>query len=92
MAPLCCKPAVIVVQPTYHSADVEGAVHRVEDVGCAWYTAAMGDCSAGDDWSEEFRAFFEAERFEAAADSVEEDIAGCFVLLDWSVGVSRDGW
>lgn len=78
--PLCSQPAVIVVQPPDHSANVEGSVDRVEDVGCAGYSSAIGNHSAINDGAKEFRAFFEAEGFEAATNGVKEDVTGGFEL------------
>ncbi len=82
MPPLRSEPAIIVIKPPDHGPDIESAIDRVENIGCAWYSCPMWDDCAWDNWAEELCAFFETEGFEAAAHGVEEDIAGGFVL-DW---------
>lgn len=88
MAPFSSQPAVIVVEPADHGADIEGAIDGVELEGGAEDAGAIGDDGSRDDGAEEFGAFFEAEAFETAADGVEEDEAGCvelgaYVLVLW---------
>lgn len=86
MAPFCGEPAVVIIQPADHRADIERAIHGVELEGCTGDFGAVGDDGAWDDWAEQFRAFFEAETFETAAESVEEDEAGSVEL--WRASIS----
>lgn len=85
MSPLCSQPAVIVVKPPDHGANIEGAVDWVEDVRCARYSRTVGDDGAFDNGPEEFCAFFEAEGFEATADSVEKDVSSSLELHTYEV-------
>lgn len=80
MSPLRSQPAVVVVKPSDHGANIEGPINWVEDVGCAGYSGTVGDDSAFDNGPEEFRAFFKAEGFEATADSVEKDVSSSLKL------------
>jgi hypothetical protein len=80
VAPFSSKPAVIVIQPADHSADVECTVHGIEYVGRPWHSRAIGNSCTFDDRPEELGAFFEAESLEAAAQGVQEDEAGSVEL------------
>lgn len=85
MSPLCSQPAVVVVKPPNHGANIEGAVDGVEDVWCARHSGTVRDDSTFDDRTEKFRAFFEAEGFEAAADGVEKNVASGLELHIYEV-------
>ena len=79
VAPLGGEPGVVVVEPAYEGADREGGLDGVElEVG-AGDAGAFGDDGAGDDGSEEPGAGGVFEGFEAAAEGVEEAVAGGLV-------------
>lgn len=59
VAPFGGQPAVVVVEPADHGADVEGAVYGVELVGGSGDAGAIGDDRAGHDGAEEFGAGLE---------------------------------
>lgn len=81
VTPLSSEPAVVVVEPADHGADVEGTVHRVELVGSSRDTGAIGDRGAWNNWAEQLGALSELEALETAAKSVEEDPASSVKLL-----------
>ncbi len=85
MSPLRSQPAVVVVKPPDHGANVEGAVDWVEDVGCARHSGTVWNDSTFDDRPKKFRAFFKAEGFEAAADGVEKHVASGLELHIYEV-------
>jgi hypothetical protein len=76
VAPLGREPAVVVVEPADHGADVEGAVDGVEDVGRAGDARAVGDDGARDDGPEELGALAEPQALEPTPERVEKDPAG----------------
>ena len=80
MAPLSSQPAIVVVQPSYHRPNVEGSIDRVKDVRCPGYSGAIRNDSPFNDGAQKLGAFLEAESFEAAPDSVEEDVASSLKL------------
>lgn len=45
MPPFCRQPAVIIVEPPDHSANVEGTINRVEDIWCSGHSSAIGNHS-----------------------------------------------
>lgn len=89
MAPFSSQPAVIVVQPSNHCSNVEGAIDGIENIGSTRNSGTMWNDSTFDYGSEEFSAFFESKSFQAAADGVEKDVACGFVLLVWRVNGGR---
>ena len=82
MAPFSGQPAVVVVQPSNHRSYVESTIDGIEDVGSTGYSSTMWDDSAFDNRPDELSAFFEPKGFEAAADSIQENIACGFILSD----------
>jgi hypothetical protein len=85
MSPLCSQPAVIVVKPPDHGANIESAVDWVENVRRAGYSCTVWNDSTFNYRPEQLRAFFEAEGFEAAADGVEKDVASGLVLYVYEI-------
>lgn len=81
MAPFCCQPAVIVVQPSNHRTYIEGAVYGVKNIGRTGYSSTVWDDGTLNNGPKELGAFFEPESFETAADGVEEDVTCGLVLL-----------
>lgn len=76
MTPLGCEPAVVVIQPSDHSTNVEGGVDWVElEVG-SWDLWAIWNNGPWNGWAEQLGALLEAETLETAAKGVEEDEAG----------------
>lgn len=88
MTPLSGKPAVVVVQPADHGANIEGAVYRVEYVWGTRYPRAIRNSRSFDDRAQELGAFFEAESFKTAADSIKENVAGRVILQVISVSIT----
>ncbi len=76
VAPLGGEPGVVEVEPADEGADVEGCLDGVELVGGAGDAGAVGDDGAGNDRSEELGAGGVFEGFEAAAEGVDEAVAG----------------
>jgi len=74
MAPLGCQPGVVEVEPANHGADIECGLYRVELVVGAGDARAVRDYGSGDDGAEQLGACREFERFEAAAERVDQAI------------------
>jgi hypothetical protein len=73
VTPLSCEPAVVKVEPSDHSTNVEGGVDGVKLEGSTRDLGAVGNNGAGNDGSEELGALLEPQSLETAAKSVEED-------------------
>jgi hypothetical protein len=80
MTPLGGQPAVVEVEPSDHSTNVEGTVDGIELVVCAWNLGAIGDGGAFYNGSKDVPALLEAETLKTAAESVNED-PSCSVEL-----------
>ena len=80
MTPLSSEPAVIVVEPSDHGTNVEGAIHRVELEGCARDLGAIGNNSSLNNWAEKLCAFFESQTLKTAAYGIEENESSCVKL------------
>lgn len=80
MAPLGGEPAVVVVEPADHGANVEGSIDGVELVGGTGDLGAVGHHGAGDGGTEELGALLEAEALKTAAKGVKEDPSGSVEL------------
>ena len=80
VAPLGGEPGVVEVEPADDGADVEGGLHGVEDRSwCQGTRAPLVHGEAGDDGAEELGAGGEVEGLQAAAEGVEETVAGGLV-------------
>jgi hypothetical protein len=79
VAPLGGEPGVVVVEPADDGADVEGGLDGVEFVGGAGNACAVRHREAGDEGAEKLGAGGEVEGLEAAAEGVEEAVAGGLV-------------
>lgn len=76
VTPLGREPAVVVIQPSDHGANVEGGVDWVElEIG-SWDLWAVWNNGTWDDWAEELGALLETETLKTTSESVEEDKAG----------------
>ena len=75
MAPLRRQPGVIEVQPANQRADVEGRLHRVKLKLGARNLGAVGNHRALDDGAEQLAGSRVFERFQAAAQGVDQDVA-----------------
>jgi len=73
VTPLSSEPAVVEVEPSDHSTNVEGGVDGVKLEGSTRDLGAVGDNGAGDNGSKELRALLEPQTLKTAAESVEED-------------------
>ena len=73
MAPFSGEPAVVVVEPSNHGPDVEGAIDRVKLERGAGNPGAIGNNGALDHRAQELRALLEPQALEPAAERVEED-------------------
>lgn len=92
MSPLSSEPAVVVVEPSDHSTNVEGTVHGVELIGCAGNLGAVGHDGPWDDRAEELGALLELETLQTAAESVEEHPSRCVELFKGERSASaKDG-
>lgn len=80
MTPLSGQPAVIVVQPADHGANVESAIDRVELVGGSRHTSSIRDGGAGNDGAQQFGALLESEGLETTSQGVQENQTGSVVL------------
>ena len=76
VTPFGSKPAIIEVEPSDHSTNVEGTEYRVELVRRTRNSCAIGDCGARDDGTEQLGAVGELESLKATSQGVEEDISG----------------
>lgn len=95
VTPFSGEPAVVVVEPSNHSTDVESAIDGVELERCAGDLCAVGDDSSLNNGAEELCAFLESQTFETAAKGVEENessgveletqLAGSFTRLKGSI-------
>lgn len=73
VTPLSGEPAVVVVQPTDHGTDVEGAIDGVQLVGGTGDAGSVGDDGALNNGAEELGALLEFESLETTAQGVQED-------------------
>ena len=72
MAPFGGEPGVVEVEPANHGADVEGGLHGIELIACAGHARAVGNDRAGHNGAEKLGAGGIFERFEAAAQRVDQ--------------------
>ena len=75
MAPLGGKPGVVEVEPADHRADVECRLDRIELELRAGHLRSVRHGRAGHDRSEQLRARRIRERFESAAQRVDQAVA-----------------
>jgi hypothetical protein len=70
VTPLSSEPAVVEVEPSDHSTDVEGGVDGIKLEGSSRDLGAVRDNGARDDGAEELRALLEPQTLKTAAESV----------------------
>lgn len=92
MSPLSSQPAVVEVEPSDHSTNVEGSVDGVELEGSSRDLGAVGDDGAGDDGAEELGALLEPQTLKTAAEGVDEDPSSSVELERLSVRASFCNW
>ena len=80
MTPLGGQPAVIVVQPADHGANVESTVDGVQLVGSTDHTGSIGDHGTIDDGSEQLGALLEFQGLQTATEGIEEHQTGSVIL------------
>ena len=85
MTPLSGQPAVVEVEPSDHSTNVEGSVDGVQLERSTRDLGTVGNDGAGDDGAEELRALLEPQTLETAAESVEENPSSSVELEELSV-------
>jgi hypothetical protein len=85
VTPLRSQPAVVEVQPTDHSTNVECTVDGVEDVRGTGHASTIGDDGAGDNRSEQVGAGFELEGLKTTSKCVEEDVTSSVELYDGDI-------
>jgi hypothetical protein len=73
VTPLSSEPAVVEVEPSDHSTNVEGGVDGIKLEGSTRDLGAVGDNGARDNGSKELRALLEPQTLETAAKGIEED-------------------
>ena len=76
MTPLSSKPAVVIVQPSYHSTNVKCAIDGVELVRCTWHFRAVWDYRAWHYRTQDSCALRKPQSLETAAERVCEDVSG----------------
>ena len=67
VAPFCGEPAVIVVEPSDHSTDVECAIDGIELEGCAGNLGTVWNDSPLNNWTKKLCAFLKSQTLETAA-------------------------
>jgi hypothetical protein len=82
VTPLSSEPAVIVIEPTDHGTDVEGAIDGVQLVGGTGDAGSVRDDGALNNGAEKLGALLELKSLETTAQGVQEDETG---------GVKLDG-
>ncbi|MNN00777.1 hypothetical protein D3C81_1133790 [compost metagenome] len=75
VGPLGGQPGVVVVQPAHGATDIPGSLDRVQAVGGAGHTGAVGHHGAFHQRAEVFGAFGEAQGQQAAAKGVHQAVA-----------------
>lgn len=70
VTPLGGQPAVIEIEPSNHSTDVESTIDRVKLVWGTRHLGAVGDNGAFDDGTEDVLALLELESLKTAAESI----------------------
>lgn len=80
MTPFGGQPAVIVVQPPDHGADVESAIDGVELIWGTEDLGAIGDGGAGHNGPKKFCAFLEFQGLQTTTDGIEENPASSIKL------------
>ena len=88
MTPLSGQPAVVEVEPSDHSTNVESTVDRVELVVSSGHFGAIGYYGALNNGTEDVPALLELERLETAAERVDEDPAGSVELQRYRISLT----
>jgi len=68
------QPGVVEIQPAHHCADVEGGLHRVQHVVRARHARSVDHADARHQWTEQLAAGREGQRFQAAAQRIEQAV------------------
>jgi hypothetical protein len=76
VTPLSSEPAVIVIEPTDHGTDVEGAIDGVQLVGGTGDAGSVRDDGALNNGAEKLGALLELKSLETTAQGVQEDETG----------------
>src|SRR5690606_5831302 len=76
VAPFGGQPGVVEVEPADHGADVEGGLDRVQLEGGAGDLGAVGHDGAGHDGAQQLGAGGVFQRLQAAAQGVDQAVAG----------------
>jgi hypothetical protein len=75
VTPFRSQPAVVVVQPSDHRTNIESAVNRIQCKRSTGHPSAVGNICTGHHGPKDSTALREAQRLQAAADGVEQDVA-----------------
>ncbi len=67
MAPFSRKPAVVIIQPSDHSTDIESAIDRVELERCTGHLCAIGDNRSLNDRTKQLGAFLKSKTLETTS-------------------------
>jgi hypothetical protein len=81
VTPLSSEPAVVEVEPSDHSTNVESGVDGVKLEGSTRDLGTVRDNSARDNGSKELRALLEPQTLETATEGVEKDPSSSVELL-----------
>lgn len=73
VTPLSSEPAVVVVEPADHGADIESTIDGVQLVRSTRHTGTVGNSSALNHGAEKLGALLELQGLQTATQSVEED-------------------
>ncbi len=79
MTPFGSQPGVIEVQPANHRADIEGSLNRIQLELRAGHFRAIRYHSAGHHGAKQLGASGIFQRFQAAAQGVDQAVAGSFI-------------
>jgi hypothetical protein len=87
MTPLSSEPAVVEVEPSDHSTNVESGVDGVKLEGSTRDLGTVRDNGARDNGPKELRALLEPQTFKTAAKGVEKDPSSSVELLKYELAM-----
>ncbi len=79
MAPLGSQPGIVEIQPADHGSNIECRLHWIKLVICAGNPCAIGNYCAGDDGAQQLGTCRVFERFQPAAQGIDEAGTRCCV-------------
>jgi len=88
VTPLSSEPAVVEVEPSDHSTNVESCVDGVKLEGSTRDLGTVRDNGARDNGSKELRALLEPQTLETAAEGVEKNPSSSVELLKYELAMN----